>query len=661
MTQTAIDYARRGWAVFPCKPKAKEPATPHGFKDASKDPATIAEQFERMPSANIGIATGTASGVWVLDIDPRNGGDESIRKLAADGLDLGETLTAITGGGGLHYFYRVNGAPVRCRSNVWRGVDVKGDGGYIVAPGSIHPSGESYEWMNESPIIDAPDWLIQAVTAEPAKPEPIAKPSSGDTGKTLAAILEIKTTDNGDGSKRLYTAACRCVEHGLSDGDALAAIRAYAMVRPFPRDWTDTQIIQRIRDAEAKVTRGAVVSTANRAEPVCLRMDEVQAEPVSWLWPNRIAVGKLTLLAGDPSLGKSLLTLDLASRISRGTAWPDCQEIPNPPGAVVILSSEDDPADTIKPRLLAAGADCRRVVAFTGIRELDPETGEACLLAFTLVHDLALLERVIETTAECRAVVMDPITAYMGKTDSHKNADVRGLLSPLSELAARRRVAILGITHLNKSGAGAAMYRSMGSLAFVAAARAAWLVAKDQSDPARRLFLPIKNNLAPDGGGLAFRIIDEGNGPCLQWEADPVNVTADDSLAVDHAERPERAAAADWLREALSDGPMEAKRVIYEARENGIAEKTLRRAATELGIKPHRPSFQGGWIWGLPQDGQQKSVAILGNNGHLGDSGSKTGGIDGPDHAEDGQSAQDGQSLERGHLGQDGGDYRHEW
>ncbi|NLX12761.1 MAG: DUF3987 domain-containing protein [Phycisphaerales bacterium] len=328
MTQPAIDYAARGWAVFACLPRSKEPATPHGFKDASKDPAKVAEQFARMPSANIGIATGAASGVWVLDIDPRNGGDESIRKLAADGRELGETLIAITGGGGLHYFYRVNGAPVRCRSNLWPGVDVKGDGGYIVAPGSIHPSGESYEWMNEKPIVDAPDWLLQAVTVEPAKPEPKPiKVSSGDTSKTLAALLQIKTTDKADGSRRLYTAACRCVEHGLSDADALAAIRAYSLVRPFPRDWTDAQIIQRIRDAEAKVTRGAAMITESPTPRVNTPQHfpvDVLPEPVrSFVKEASKAIGCDTSYAALPLLSALAACIGNTRRIQLKRAWTE--------------------------------------------------------------------------------------------------------------------------------------------------------------------------------------------------------------------------------------------------------------------------------------------------------------------------------------------------
>ena len=160
--------------------------------------------------------------------------------------------------------------------------------------------------------------------------------------------------------------------------------------------------------------------------------------------------------------------------MSNEAQWPDSSERA-PLGGVVMLSAEDDAADTIRPRLDAAGADCSRVSLLAGVSRFDLEANERFLATFNLARDLRALEEAIESTPDCRLVVIDPISAFCGATDSHKNADVRGLLAPLSELAQRQHVAVVGVNHLNKSGAGGpAIYRTMGSLAFVAAARAAW-------------------------------------------------------------------------------------------------------------------------------------------------------------------------------------------
>ena len=163
----------------------------------------------------------------------------------------------------------------------------------------------------------------------------------------------------------------------------------------------------------------------------------------------------------------------------------------------MLLNAEDDFADTIRPRLDAHYANCERVFCLTSMSDLKRDIGQ--------------LRTAIERVENCRLVIVDPVSAYMGQADSHNNSEVRAVLSPLADLAAETRVAVLAVTHLRK-GEGAAMYRAMGSLAFVAAARAAWAVCRDKTDPRRRLMLAVKNNLAADvADGLAFTI--ESHGP----------------------------------------------------------------------------------------------------------------------------------------------------
>lgn len=343
------------------------------------------------------------------------------------------------------------------------------------------------------------------------------------------------------------------------------------------------------------------------------RLDNVQAKPVTWLWPGRIACGKVTLIAGDPGLGKSQITATLAGIVTTGGAWP-VDGAKSPLGAVLFLSAEDDAADTIRPRLEAVGADLSRCAVVDAILDTD-ETGAIRQRSFSLKNDLARLEGVLNDIGEVRLIVIDPITAYLGGIDSHKTSDVRDLLSPLANFAERHQVAILGISHLNKSNTQDALLRVNGSLAFVAAARAAFVVAKDKNNPARRLLLPLKNNLAKDIGGFAFSIADVllENGletSKIVFEDAPVNMTADEAMNARPAR--EEAGAVDdarqFLLDLLSAGPLPSGEVKAEAEKAGLSFRAIRRAKDLGGIDANKEGFDGGWIWSLSEDDHTKSA-----------------------------------------------------
>lgn len=313
---------------------------------------------------------------------------------------------------------------------------------------------------------------------------------------------------------------------------------------------------------------------------------DVTPQEIEWLWPARIPLGKLALVIGDPETGKSLATLDMAARVSAGRAWPDgpdCQ-----PGAVILLTVEDDLDDTIRPRLDAAGAEVRRIV------HLDLN----CLKA-----DMDKLERTLRRVPNVRLIVIDPISAYLPGIDSHKNAEVRTVLKPLAALAARFGIAVVGVTHLNKQDGGAAMYRAMGSLAFVAAARTAWVVAKDQEDPQLRLFLRVKNNLSAERKGLKFRIVGPPGLPRIEWEAGEVETTADEALAWNrdgHNGGKQNAAVA-WLASVLAGKWVQVSHLQEWANKQGYAWRTVERAARELKVQRVRPGFGKPCKWFLPK------------------------------------------------------------
>ena len=391
-------------------------------------------------------------------------------------------------------------------------------------------------------------------------------------------------------------------------------------------DWSKTNSRLYENTFAAKSSLGTFFD-AGKARAILTRLTDIEAKPISWLWPGRIALGKLSLIAGDPGLGKSLLTATMAAIVSKGYSWP-LEETVAPIGSVVLLSAEDDPGDTIKPRLEAAEADCDRIHVLQAVRATDSD-GNPIERMFSLKRDIAVLEELLPTLPDCRLVIIDPISAYLEGADSHNNTDVRGLLAPLAKLASDHSVAIVLIQHLNKSSGGSAMYRSMGSVAFVAAARAAYIVTKDQNDPERRFVMPTKNNLAKDTTGLAYSVRTADNGaPVIAWELEPVTITADEALAPlqSDEEKTDTDWAIDFLERELAEDSVQAAEVNKDAKQAGISQKSLRRAAEKLGIKRKKAGFNQGWVWSLPgyedaqvhEDAHSKTEGILDGEGHLG-------------------------------------------
>jgi hypothetical protein len=381
----------------------------------------------------------------------------------------------------------------------------------------------------------------------------------------------------------------------------------------------------------------------NRAAEIAgaVRLTKLEPTLLRWFWPQRIPLGRVTLLAGDPGVGKSLLALEIAARVSRGTPWPDAARqgdketrrqaelapkssvspsppLPVSPSSVLLLTAEDDLADTILPRLEALGADVSKVVAIPAIPGQHAAPFSGPLLnspddrkpiasrGFELRRDLARMHQLLCAMPDCRLVIVDPISAYLGDVNELANGEVRGLMLPLAALAQQHNVAVLAVTHLRKKE-GAAIYRAMGSLAFVAAARAAWLVARDPKSPQRRLLLPLKNNLAADISGLAFNIkSDNTTGqPIIHWSPDPIAISADTIVGNARPRgRPDAACqdAMDWLRNRLAKGSAPARDVVEEADAHGISKRTVRRAFRELRGEAVKTGFGlfGEWMWRLP-------------------------------------------------------------
>ena len=335
---------------------------------------------------------------------------------------------------------------------------------------------------------------------------------------------------------------------------------------------------------------GPEEDTAPPKAPVLVNLDSVTPRQVQWLWPGRIPLGKISIIAGDPGLMKSMLSLDIAARVSRGLPWPDGGTAPQ--GDVLLLTAEDDLDDTVRPRLDTLGADVKRITALTMI--WTPE-GE---IAFNLSDHLPLLEQAL--TPETRLIIIDPVLAFTGGTDTHVSAQVRGVLAPLAKLAGETQVSVTGIIHLNKKIAGNAFQRILASIDFSAAPRSVLLVGEDADDPTLRHFAVVKNNLAAPAETLTYRWSD---GQGFTW-AGKSDLTAHQLLAApaDGEGRTALIEAKEVLGDLLRNGPMPPTEIRQAAAAAGVKESTLRAAKDALGVRSVKFGFgEGGeWKWETP-------------------------------------------------------------
>jgi putative DNA primase/helicase len=371
-------------------------------------------------------------------------------------------------------------------------------------------------------------------------------------------------------------------------------------------------------------------STGSQPEPsvIMVRTSEIVPESVGWLWQGFIAIGRLTGLVGYPGLGKSQVGLDLAATVSTGRDFPGGTSN-GKAGDVIILSAEDDPADTIVPRLIAAGADRGRIHIVKAVKDGNGER------PFNLSVDLDRLEREYDLR-KVKLLVIDPVSSYLGPANRNNGGEVRLIQHRLASFAAKHDLAVLMVHHLNKSSGASAITRIMGSTEWGAVPRAVFLVTEEPGTD-RRLFLPLKNNLGPDRIGYAFRIekriVEDGiNTSAVVWDHDPTTITADEALAAAAKNKKPMSAAVDFVQQALSDGPMDQTEIVRLGKEAGFTEKNLRTAREKLGVKPTKDGFgaNGKWVW-VPQGGATVLQLVADNDPKNHTPGKPEGGPDSPD------------------------------
>jgi putative DNA primase/helicase len=349
----------------------------------------------------------------------------------------------------------------------------------------------------------------------------------------------------------------------------------------------------------------------------------VSAEAIRWLWPGWLARGKLHVLAGAPGTGKTTIALHIAACISAGHALPSGYRPQR--GNVIIWSGEDDPADTLKPRLVAAGADASRIKFVGEVKE----NGQS--FPFDPARDVDKLRDAAAKVGDVALLIIDPLVSAVGG-DSHKNAEVRRGLAPLVELAGKLGAALIGITHYSKGTAGRdPLERVTGSVAFGALARIVFGTVRQEGEdgaPRTMMLARAKSNIGPDGGGYTYAIDHtEIHGGIIAsritWGG-AVEGTARELLSEPEPEGEQGDArdAAAWLRELLGGGPVPVKDVRRHGNDAGYAWRTVQRAMRASGVESKRGGFGQPATWSIRNFAPvapvapHKKAGANGANGH---------------------------------------------
>jgi hypothetical protein len=354
-------------------------------------------------------------------------------------------------------------------------------------------------------------------------------------------------------------------------------------------------------------------------------LSTIKPQPIRFLVPGIIPLGKLIMLAGDGGHAKSAMTLDLTACLTTGRPCFGLTYEPPSPADVLLISCEDDLADTIVPRLLAAKADLTRCHSVDGVRDASGKVAP-----FSMAHFQAM-EQTLQKRPDVRLVVIDPAGAFVGRTgvDDHKDSELRALLGPLAEVAANRGVTILIVKHFSKGATAKTVHKVSGGVGYVNAVRAAFVAVPDPEDQDRRLFLPLKFNLGPRPSGLAYRTqaLDQDEAQAILARFDhldsedrerlaqqlfridwlgTVDISADDAVNA-HAKRdqgPNKVEkATEWVREFLAEFAYPSDEIVTAAKAAGFTFDNVKEAKARLKSEglhsTNRGRFQGAWWCGF--------------------------------------------------------------
>jgi hypothetical protein len=647
--EAAVSLVSRGLRIFPCTPE-KKPLVKDWENAASSSPFAVSVKWDEstLPAIPVG-----AHGLVVIDCDRKPNGPDGVAAFLAlcaeQGIDLSSAFAVETPSGGIHLYFRTDTPYSNARGSLPDGVDVRGVGGFCIAPGAVLPDGRSYrqvagswdaipalpealgallrEKRHSAPAVLPESRLERLVTereqafANAALADEVAKltrmrEGQGRNRALNAAAFSLATmegwfdlndvayrlldaaTANGYVSKDGEDAAKRTIESGLVAGQQHP--------RPLlssPEHVEAINIRPMIDNGIAAYkAKHSTVASAKRSVSV-IQGAEIEAKPIEWLWDGYLPLGKLTLLAGAGGTGKSTIAFNLAGTITTGGMWPDGSRC-RVAGNVLVWSSEDDASDTIVPRLMAVGADDKRYGIINGVIE------EGIRYPFDAGRDMDALRESVQQIGGISLLIIDPIVSAVSG-DMHKANDVRRSLQCIVDFAAEMNCAVLGITHFAKGTAGKnSAERVIGSQAFAALARMVLVAAKEEESN-RRVFTRAKSNNSVDTGGFSYSIealsLDRGIiatrvvwGEALEGSSRSILNAVENESTEDASQL---TIAKQFLIKQLTNGPAPSKELIEHAREGqGVSPNTLRKAQKELSIVATRVGFGGSgcWMWSLP-------------------------------------------------------------
>ena len=617
----------------------KRPLTEHGWYDATLAPDKLtAFPLHRGEVYGVGLHLGRA-GLLAVDVD-------GIDNLAAwRAVDYAPTFEVTTASGSAHHWYGKRDADqhVGVSKECLPGVDVVcSDAQYVVAPGTVTPWGE---WVSHD------DWP-EAVAMCPPEVWEVLDRTGGERSSTSAGGVDVRglervvvrlEADGRDQDAEALTVVCQRygAHHPFLDRDATVKVTrpdkragvsatvgyvAPGVVFIFSTGWPELErggryvvhagelvesdeIDELIGSATpaAAVDDDAGEETSRPLGLVITRLSAVEPEPVAWIWQGYVPLGKVSMLDGLPDLGKSTIAVDLASRVTTGAGMPDGSTSGlDAPAAVVLFTAEDGLADTVRPRVDAAGGDPERVHVVRAVVVAN-RAGKPIERWPTLADDLGALEATVLDLG-ARLVIVDVLMAYLGtETNSYRDQDMRAVLSPLAAMAERVGCAVVLLRHPTKGMNPDPVLAGGGSIGIVGAARVGLLVAFDPDDQAppnerRRLLAVSKCNIAPKAPTMAYRIVQDAGALVarISWEGTTEHRA--EQLTASAIGKRADSNATEVARELMEDLPMLAPDAHEQCRLAGLSHEAVLRALKRLGgcskkLAGPIGAHNLGWAW----------------------------------------------------------------
>lgn len=593
LLEAALNYAKLGLAVFPLQERGKEPITHNGFENASTEERQIRLWWKRNPNANIGIAMGQMSGGLVaidMDIDKEEGKDgyHTFTKWCSDNyLVLPDSWLSITGRGGYHLFYQTD-MPVPSKIGWLEDVDIRANGGYVVAPPSVHPNGTKYQWeqapedyeLVTSQDIDV-EYVMNSIIASNLK----------EKGKPLNVPDKIPV---GHRDEIMFKLACKYQQMGMSDSAMLAALQEENKNRCEP-PLSDKEIRKKVEQAQ-KYQKGEVVTlddnktdgytrksygkTGRKIEESITEEDldmptleQFEERQKKWLIPGYIPEGCVTLLCSDGGIGKTTIWCDTLAAFTTGspTIFDKALETPFRTGTVhtvMYFSKEDPTEEVLKHKLLVAGADQTKIRCF-GLD--DERLGK-------IWYGSLLLDKLVEKYKP-DIVVFDTLQAFLPDgVDMAKRKDMRDALNPLNALGAKFGTAFLMIMHTNKSN-NSGRQRMADSSDIWDLGRSA-LMAGRTKDEGICYLSHEKSNYGRLQKTILFSVSDDGvefKGTSKRKDRDYMA----DNISTP-ASTPRLDEAIEFILENVPDEGIEVSELEKTAKAAGIAADTLKNARAQL-------------------------------------------------------------------------------